>query len=199
MISAALDLISEKGIKGLTLREIARRANVSHSAPYRHFKDKEAILHAVAKEGFDMLVTETRKRFEMFPDDPLARYLESGMAYIDFAISHQSHFRVMFGLGENRSSAPPDLKAASKSSFMILFDSIVKCQEEKLVKPGDPMEMATASWSIVHGYSMLFIEGYMKTFDALAREKLKNTIFAQLYYGLCNEEKELVHEFFKKG
>ncbi len=185
LIDASLDLISVKGIKGLTLREIAKRANVSHSAPYRHFKDKEAMLAAVAKEGFDKLFQEQEKRFEKFPDDPLGQLFESGMAYIDFAINHPSHFRVMFGLGESKSEAPPDLLESSAASFMILFDGIVKCQENGLVKDGDPLELSISAWSIVHGYAMLYLEGFIsKEFAEKDNCHLKQNIAIHLYTGL---------------
>ena len=185
LIGAALDLISLKGVKALTLREIAKRANVSHSAPYRHFKDKEAILFAVAKEGFDMLVRETQKRFEKIPDDPLAQFLESGMAYIDFAISHSSHFRVMFGLGESTGEIPADLAESSKQSFMILYESIVNCQEKNLVKKGDPLELSISAWSIVHGFSMLYLEGYIgKKYAEQNDHQLKKNVAMHLYTGL---------------
>lgn len=190
LISAALELISLKGMKALTLREIAKRANVSHSAPYRHFKDKEAILFAVAKEGFDMLVRETRTRFENFSDDPLGQFLESGMTYIDFAIRQPSHFRVMFGLGESSSEIPPDLAESSKQSFMILYESIVHCQEKGIIKPGDPLEFSISAWSIVHGYAMLHLEGYIgKKYAEQNDHQLKKNIAIHLYTGLGIQNK----------
>lgn len=185
LIKAALKLIEKKGVKSLTLREIAKHAKVSHSAPYRHFRDKDDLMTAVAAEGFEMLVKETHKRFETIPDDPLSRFRESGLAYIDFAIAHSSHFRVMFGLGDNRKQTPPALKKASGESFNILLDSITACQEKKYVKAGDPMELALCAWSIVHGFAMLYIEGYVKKFDCEANQRLKELITDTLYLGLC--------------
>ncbi|MBU0992534.1 MAG: TetR/AcrR family transcriptional regulator [Proteobacteria bacterium] len=184
LINAALKLIEKKGVKGLTLREIAKHAKVSHSAPYRHFKDKADLLTAVAVEGFETLVKETHKRFETVSGDPLSRFRESGLAYIDFAIAHPSHFRVMFGLGENRQQTPPALKKASGESFRILLDSIMACQEKTYIKAGDPMELALCAWSIVHGFATLYIEGYIKKYDYEGNQRLKEMITDNLYLGL---------------
>ncbi len=190
LIYAALVLIEKKGVKTLTLREIAKQAKVSHAAPYRHFKDKDDLLTKVAAEGFEMLVNETRKRFKDIPDDPLSRFQESGWAYIDFAISHASHFRVMFGLGENRKKTPPELEKASGESFKILLDCIKACQDKKYIKDGDPLELALCAWSMVHGFAMLHIEGYLKTSGDKEIQRLKELVTSNLYFGLCRNEQD---------
>jgi AcrR family transcriptional regulator len=184
LIKSALKLISKKGVKGLTLREIAKQAKVSHTAPYRHFRDKDDLLTAVAVEGFEMLVRETHKRFLEIEDHPLIRFRESGVSYIDFAISHPSHFRVMFGLGDKRKEAPVELKRASDASFKILLDAIRECQEKKHVKSGDPMELALSAWSIVHGYAMIALEGYLSKWDVTEEKRLKEMVTDMLYFGL---------------
>ena len=184
MIQAALKLIAKKGVKGLTLREIAKQAQVSHTAPYRHFRDKDDLLTAVAVEGFEMLVRETRKRFLEIEDHPLVRFRESGISYIDFATTHPSHFRVMFGLGDKRKEAPSELKRASDESFKILLDAIRECQENNLVREGNPMELALSAWSIVHGYAMIALEGYLTRWDAAEGKRLKELVTDMLYFGL---------------
>ena len=181
LIDAALALIEEKGVKALTVREAAKKAGVSHAAPYRHFKDKDELLSAVAIEGFDIVIQDTRKRFETFKDDPLMRFRESGLAYIDFAVAHPSHYRVMFASGEHLNSAEHD--RCHKEAFMILYTSIAECQDKKLVRPLDTFELAMAAWSIVHGYAMLIIEGFIKD----PSERLKYVITDALYFGLRHE------------
>ncbi len=187
LIEATLTLIAEKGVNAFTIREIAKRAGVSHAAPYRHFKDKEAILFAVAKEGFDMMVAETKKRSEKYPDDPFARYSISGISYIDFAISHPSHYRVMFSSGENISTFPDELKISSTESFKLLIDTIRECQEKNIIKEGDTYEFALASWAIVHGYAKLYIDGFIDDKEDIfpnKKEKLKYIVAEMLYSGL---------------
>lgn len=187
LINATLQLISEKGVKAFTIREVAKRAGVSHAAPYRHFRDKEDLLAAVAKDGFDMMVSDTRERFRKYPDDPLARFQISGLAYIDFAVTYPSHYRVMFASGENRHKATVELNQSSKEAFMFLYNSICECQDAGLVRPGDPSELAMAAWSIVHGYAMLYIDGFIgsaNSFFPNSNNELKYLITEALYQGL---------------
>lgn len=178
LIDAALDMIAEHGVKSLSIREVAKKAGVSHAAPYRHFKDKENLLCAVAIEGFDLVIQDTLNRFEQFKEDPLMRFRESGLAYIDFAAAYPSHYRVMFSSGEHNVSE--DLEKRSSEAFMILYTSIAECQAEKLVRPLDTFELAMAAWSIVHGYAMLVIDGFIKD----PSERLKYIITDALYLGL---------------
>lgn len=178
LIDATLDLIGEKGMKSFTIREVAKRAGVSHAAPYRHFSDKEALLSTVAIEGFDMVIADTHKRFEACHGDVLKRFRESGLAYIDFAAAYPSHYRVMFSSGEHRLG--DDLETRAKEAFSILYDCISDCQNQKLVRPCDPFELAMAAWSIVHGYAMLIIDGFIKD----PSDRLKYVITDALYFGL---------------
>ncbi len=190
LIKATLELIAEKGINAFSIREIAKRAGVSHAAPYRHFKDKEDILYAVAKEGFDMMVAETKKRSAKYPDDPFARYSICGISYIDFAVSHPSHYRVMFSAGDHIRTSPEELKLSSTESFQLLIDSIRECQEKKIIREGDTYEFALASWAIVHGYAKLFIDGFIDDNEGLfqsIKEKLKYIVAEMLYSGLRPE------------
>ncbi len=197
LLEATLVLIEEKGINAFTIREVAKRAGVSHAAPYRHFKDKEALLFTVAREGFDLMVSETKKRSAKYPDDPLARFQLSGLSYIDFAISHPSHYRVMFYTGENKDRFPDDLVASSTESFRLLLDTIRECQEKNIIKPGDPNEFALSAWAIVHGYAKLYIDGFIDNeahLFATKKSKLKFIITETLYSGLKSETSTFFNE-----
>ncbi len=190
LINATLVLIEEKGVNAFTIREVAKRAGVSHAAPYRHFKDKETLLFTVARQGFNLMVAETKKRSEKYPDDPLARFHISGLSYIDFAISHPSHYRVMFYSGENKDRFPEDLAASSTESFRLLLDTICECQEKNIIKPGDPHDFALAAWSVVHGYAKLHIDGFIDNeapIFAKKKDKLKYIVTETLYSGLKPE------------
>ena len=184
LIDAALVMIGENGVKSLSIREVAKKAGVSHAAPYRHFKDKEDLLTAVAIEGFDMVIQDTLKRFETCGGNPLAKFQESGLAYIDFAAACPSHYRVMFSSGE--CSTSPELDRRSREAFMILYTCIADCQVQNLIKHQDPFELAMAAWSIVHGYAMLVIDGFIKD----PSERLKYVITESLYFGLRFEKQE---------
>ncbi len=190
LIEATLILIEEKGVNAFTVREVAKRAGVSHAAPYRHFKDKEALLFTVAREGFDLMVAETKKCSEKHPEDPLARFHISGLSYIDFAINHPAHYRVMFYSGENQDRFPEDLATSSTESFRLLLDTICECQEKNIIKTGDPNDLALAAWSVVHGYAKLYIDGFIDNEAALfahKKDKLKYIVTETLYSGLRPE------------
>ena len=183
LIDAALEIIGEKGVKALSIREVAKKAGVSHAAPYRHFTDKDDLLSAVAIEGFDMVLQDTLSRFERHRDSPLERFRQSGLAYIDFAAAHPSHYRVMFSSSEQNVTDGVDKH--SREAFMILYTSIAECQEKKLVKAQDTFELAMAAWSLVHGYAMLVIDGFIKD----PADRLKYVITDALYRGLCGNNK----------
>jgi AcrR family transcriptional regulator len=178
LIDATLGLIAEKGMKALTIREVARMAGVSHAAPYRHFSDKEDLLCAVAIEGFDMVIADTKQRFDACGGDVLKQFQESGLAYIDFAATQPSHYRVMFSAGEHR--LREDLKQRARQAFSILYDCIVSGQNKKLIRQGDPFEQAMAAWSLVHGHAMLIIDGFITD----PSDRLKYVITEALYLGL---------------
>ncbi|MCA9708300.1 MAG: TetR/AcrR family transcriptional regulator [Myxococcales bacterium] len=95
LLQAAVALIAEHGVTKLSLRECARRAGVSHAAPYRHFPSKDALLVAIAEEGFGWLYQAGRRAMEGLVD-PRERLDAYGVAYVRFAIEHPVHLRTMF-------------------------------------------------------------------------------------------------------
>src|SRR5271154_5982988 len=95
LMQAALLLVEEHGVKGLALSDAARLAGVSVAAPYRHFKDKEALLAEIAAEGFTIFRDALAHASQSHPEDKGKRLVEMGVAYVDFALRHRSHFRVM--------------------------------------------------------------------------------------------------------
>jgi AcrR family transcriptional regulator len=155
LTEAALELVTEKGPKGFTLREVARRAGVSAAAPYRHFSDKAQLLGAVATQGFIQL-HETLSAATDEKADLTRQVLDMGRAYVRWAVTHPDYYQVMFG-SELDKSDKPELLTAGARAFDDLLDAIVRCQQAKLVPAGDPREIAGPTWSLLHGISMLTI------------------------------------------
>ncbi|OBI85365.1 TetR/AcrR family transcriptional regulator [Mycobacterium sp. 1245805.9] len=155
LTSAALSLVAEKGPKGFTLTEAARRARVSAAAPYRHFADKAALLATVAEQGFRDLHDELAA---VAVADPKARLVELGRAYVRWAVAHPDHYRVMFG-AELSKAAHPDLAVAGEQAFGDLVDAIVACQEAGIVDGQDARSVAAPLWALVHGVASLAIGG----------------------------------------
>jgi AcrR family transcriptional regulator len=158
LLEASLELIREKGVREFTLREVARRAGVSHAAPYRHFREKEDLLAAIAEGGFDRLTAAMRSAAAK-PHDPFRRLRNAGIAYIEFAQEQPEHFHVMFtvDLDEGRH---PSAKAAAGRCFAELLGLVTACQLSRLLK-GPPETAALMAWIQVHGIAELALRGQL--------------------------------------
>lgn len=152
LLDAAVALIAETGPRGFTLREVARRAGVSHNAPYRHFRDRNDLLAAVATDGFDRL---TRAMARKSPQSgPLNRLRRSGLAYVDFALRFPQHFAAMFDAPWDQRDYP-ECAAAAQRCFETLLGLERDCQAVRQMPPGDPERHAYHAWSLVHGIAKL--------------------------------------------
>ncbi|MDQ2767147.1 MAG: TetR/AcrR family transcriptional regulator [Gemmatimonadota bacterium] len=158
LIDTALAMVSEEGEWNFTLREVARRAGVSHTAPYNHFEDKSALLAEVAALGFQAL----RQALEAAThgQSRSARQAFAGIsgAYVRFGVEHPAHYRLMFG-AELADEAPyPTLQAASDATFAVLTGVLERGQASGQVRRGAVRDQALAAWSLVHGLTTLFID-----------------------------------------
>jgi AcrR family transcriptional regulator len=154
-------LVAERGPQGFSLREVARRARVSEAAPYWHFSSRQALLAAVAEQGFIGLATamaEVRERVT----DPRRQLQELGIAYVRFALTHPSHLRIMFGSEIGDKGAHPSLDAAGDRAFGLLVAAISEAQRAGYVRRGDSKDLAVAAWALVHGLSALMIDGQLR-------------------------------------
>lgn len=157
LLQGALRAIAELGPAAFTLREVARRAGVSHNAPYRHFQDKDALLAAVAAQGFRGL-TRAMRRAGKGQSNALDKLKQSGLAYVSYAIRRPEHFTVMFDAPVSGSEDPEYLQA-SKEAFGTLVNYIENCQKEGQLPAGDTLERALYAWSLVHGIAKLAVAG----------------------------------------
>jgi len=157
LLDAALEILAKEGESELTLREVARRAGVTHAAPYRHFPNKEALLASVAEEGFRMLVRHVDEA-RAGVTDPALRLQTAGVGYVMFAVSHPIHFRVMFRAVQASGASFPSLAEAGAAAFSQLLESVVECQQAGVVVRGEPRELAISAWAIVHGLASLLMD-----------------------------------------
>ena len=162
LLEAAVALIGEVGPRAFTLREVARRAGVSHNAPYRHFPSKNDLLIAVSSEGFDRLTVAMNKSLAK-AKTPLERLQLCGCGYVDFALRWPHHFLVMFDLV--MFDLPWDQASASvqepvgKDAFDVLMSCILRAQQSGDLPAGDPLPLAWTAWSLVHGIAKLAVSG----------------------------------------
>jgi AcrR family transcriptional regulator len=157
LLKAAVRLIAEVGPTAFTLREVARRAGVSHNAPYRHFRSKDDVIAAVASQGFQEL-TEAMLAAAEPAQDALDRLKRSGLAYVAFALRRPEHFAVMVDAALSPSNHP-QLAATGDRAFETLVNFVKACQAEQQLPGGAPMEYALFAWSLVHGVAKLAVSG----------------------------------------
>jgi AcrR family transcriptional regulator len=165
LLDAALEVLGREGATALTLREVARRAGVTHAAPYRHFTDKQALLAVVAEEGFRMLAAEMALGSAAHRGDPGGGLQAIGAAYVRFATSHRAHFQVMFGNHVDWTCDHPKLEESADHCFGILIAQVQACQAAGLIRAGEPLLAALCAWSMVHGLSELIANGQLTALE----------------------------------
>ena len=157
LLRAALQTIAELGPAAFTLREVARRAKVSHNAPYRHFRDKDALLAAVAAQGFREL-TQAMLDAGQKQMKALDKLKHCGLAYVAFATRRPEHFTVMFDTPVT-GAKDPEYTEVSEEAFHTLVTYVKNCQDEGELPSGDTLERALYAWSLVHGIAKLAVAG----------------------------------------
>lgn len=172
LLSAVKDLVAEKGIESLSLRECARRAGVSWSAPGHHFGDKEGMLTAFAIEGFAELRQHMERRRDQAAD-PLSRAAAVGLGYLEFALKNPEYFRVMFR-AELLNERDPEYQAANAAAFGVLEHAIRACHEARGAD-GNPLlpRLCLLAWASVHGFATLVLEGAIAELGRSKKARVK--------------------------
>jgi len=158
LVDQAVQTIRTHGVEALTLRDVGAHLRVSRTALYRHFADKQALLVAVATEGFRTF-RQTLAAAWAGAGRGRPGFLAMGRAYVGFALENPSHYRVMFGGYVAKDACGAELATESEASFRVLVDAIVELQQAGLVRRDHPLELAVFVWGAVHGAAMLAIGG----------------------------------------
>lgn len=190
LLDAALGLVASHGVQGFTLREAARAANVSHNAPYRHFPSRTHLLIELAIEGQGHLLKAIQAAVARTTDHR-ERIVRIGIAYMDFAIAHAPHFRVMFSsdVARNRTAG---LKAAQDVTFQFFETELLACEEVGLIRTGAVQQNALVGWSALHGAAMLVLDGVLDDTDVGARRKpreIARLVLESLLTGIWKPDK----------
>jgi AcrR family transcriptional regulator len=154
LITAGVQLIQQKGVRALTLREIGRKVGVSRMAAYRHFADRAALLAAISEVGFTQFAARLEAARDSVPGDGHvpARLAAMALAYVRFAADHPAHYEVMFGPGGQYVRQQSE---AAGRSFRILEETIQDGQRRGVVRAASSNDLARAVWAMVHGISTL--------------------------------------------
>lgn len=171
LLAAGADAAREIGAEQLSLREVARRAGVSHAAAYNHFADKKDLLRGLAIRAFEDLAVELRRAGEHETGglDDLA------VAYLRFAMSRPAEFRFMFQRSLCMPDGVPDpLEEASRAAEHALVEKIVRLQAGGRLRAGDPAAVALVVWSQVHGITTIVLE--TPAFKSIARRDAEGLV-----------------------
>jgi AcrR family transcriptional regulator len=156
------ELVREHGVGFVSLREVARRARVSHGAPAKHFRNKAGMLTAFATEGYTLLAeTVAAEMTRAVAGDPRAQLSAVGRGYVRFAVKHRAHFEIMFRLDwldkDNEAFV-----AAGEAAYALLSTKVAACDEAGLLAGSSPEIVAVAAWSMMHGLAALWIGGRLQ-------------------------------------
>ncbi len=179
LLDEALRSIEADGVERLTVRGVGAKLGVSRSALYRHFSDKQALLAAVAREGFRTFRLALLDAWER-EGRGTAGLEAMGLAYLQFAREHPAHYRVMFGRFIESCAKDPDVMKEATGAFQVLVDALIELQGEGLARQEDPQMLARCIWAQVHGISMLAIDGQLRgehaSSDALNRYAMQRIV-----------------------
>ena len=158
LIAAGLEILSEHGIEGLSLRNVAKRIGVSHTAPYNHFPDKQALLAAISTAGHEQLYLILLDTFEKSKDNPATIIPEIAWAYLQFALNNPAKFKLMFSGALEEERDHPAFMEVSGKSITLFEEIIIFCQGKEKLAESEVQEIAIKLWSATHGFTILTLE-----------------------------------------
>ena len=183
VIRAAVDYIAESGPDGLSFRQIAADAGVSHQAPYHHFGDRDAIFTEIAHIGFRIFAAELAAPVRPSEDpDIVIRMLER---YVNFALTHTGYYRVMFRSDLCKIAESSEVQKIADAAFDTLIDAV-----QSIIGDAGSVDdiriVATTMWSVAHGLATLLIDGplEMKIGTLSDRKKLIHAVGEKIVAGL---------------
>jgi len=159
LIKAGVEILAQEGLGGLSLRKVAKRAGVSHSAPYAHFKDRQSLIAAISTEGFKQLYAELDAAVSAHATDPKQQLVEGAYAYVQFAMNNMDTFKIMFSGVLEKEKEYPSFVEISRKTFERVVDVVRACQNAGVLRSAPAEVMAVSVWGQVHGVISLALEG----------------------------------------
>ncbi|MEU6486565.1 TetR/AcrR family transcriptional regulator [Streptomyces sp. NPDC046887] len=159
LLERAESVLAQYGADGLSLRALARDLGVSHAAPARHFRDRQALLDALAVSGFTRLNTALRGAGGT-PGPPSARLTALGRAYVEFAVTHPPLLALMF-TAKHAEDSSAELRELGHAGLEVAAGLIAEAQAAGTARPGDPVRLAQVAFSTLHGLATLSLGGLL--------------------------------------
>jgi AcrR family transcriptional regulator len=182
LIEAGAEILSREGVTGLSMRRVAQRAGVSAAAPYAHFVDKQALIAAIATDGYRRLYDTLVTAIAAAGDDALRKLRDGAAAYLEFALAHPSLFKVTMSNVVEKQKEYPAFVAVSQQAFALVLDVAESCQAAGLLRPGPPVLAAVSVWSAIHGLVVLILEDQIgrTLLDRFSARQMLDVVLAQL-------------------
>lgn len=175
LLAAAEAELAEHGMEGFSLRQVARRAGVSHAAPAHHFGDAKGLLTALAAEGFRQFLAAQAAREAQADPDPASQLVAAGLGYVDFAQSRPALFRLLWQ-SERPDFADGELGGAARAAFQHLIDQVAAAG-------GRSTADEAAAWAMAHGVADLMASGRLQAMGSLpaaARDEMVATLMRRV-------------------
>lgn len=187
LLEAAEAFVEQNGLAGVSLREVAKQAGVSHTAPYRHFKDKTDLLIALAQIGFGRLADAMEDCVREFPDAPTKQLKQAAIAYIQLVLEHPQVNQLMFGGVVDHSRITESLQQEADRAFQGLLRIIDNGAQQQLYRDKPTEELAVFVWSLAHGFSVLISSGQIlpKPHDQAALQHLIDSLTSMVLNGIA--------------
>lgn len=179
LINAGVEILAKDGVSGLSLRKVAGRAGVSHSAPYSHFADKQALIAAISTEGFRQLYERMSAVAEEYKTTPFMQLIEVAWAYVQFALDDRDRFKVMFSGVLEKEKEYSEFVAESQRNFQLVKMIVEANQVAGVLRSGASDLAALSAWGIIHGFVMLLLEGQIPH-AILEQKSLRELVELQL-------------------
>lgn len=159
LIQGALKFLEKNPLENLSLKTIAARAGVSQAAPYRHFKNRNELLAAISQEGFELKFRYMLESYRKNVRNPIELFHGCAQAYFKMGLLHPQRFKLMLTSPVAPCAEYPELEKAAGLAFGLLKKTIERCQEARVIGPGDPYHKSMHYWALVNGFTTLYAEG----------------------------------------
>lgn len=178
-------MLNQKGIAGMSLREIARSVGVGHNAPYRHFSNKKQLLEAIAEDGFRRLKAKNIRLELEFAGDPEGQIFESAMHVIDLAAEQPNVYQLMFGGYIRPEESGANLQQAADEAIQSMTCIIKNGQKQGVFIQGNPLKLTLSTLSMIQGLALMVASGKLKaqleTSSPLNKQILLRSMILQLF------------------
>ncbi len=163
LIQAGIEILSEEGTGGLSLRKVARRAGVSHGAPYAHFADKQTLIAAIAADGHQKINERLKVVMADHTDDPLKQIVRAAWTYVQFGLESPALYKITFSGAIQDEHSHSAFMQVSQDNMQLLKTIVESCRKAGILDSNvmDAEMQVVSLWGMIHGLVSLWIQGQL--------------------------------------